>query len=388
MSSADRAACKAAALRDRLAAATDPNTRFKLAVKLAKYEARVKAAAPPPPAPTRPPPTLHRVTPADASTIAPPPLTAAELARRAARAARFEAGSERPAQAAPTLHAAARAAGRDHALGASTALEKEYLRLTTLPTVDNVRPPRVLADALAHVKARWREGVAYTWACPQLKSIRQDVTVQGVRDALAVDAYETHARVALEAGDLAEFNQCATALVVLHSEARARGAAAARNAPEFAAYRILYAAVVNAGLAGALRSVEPRDRASLPVSHALRVVAAARAGDAAALAAAYDDAPRMAPYLMDKLVPSTRCAAAGRIVSAFRPALPLTTAARWLGLGREDLELAAAVLREAGADVTDGTVVTRREEAPEARGKRRSDPTAAADTRRKKKHRR
>jgi hypothetical protein len=82
-------------------------------------------------------------------------------------------------------------------------LEKEYTRLTALPTVESVRPPRVLAAALAHVKARWRGGAGgppdYEWACPQLKSIRQDLVVQGVRGVLAVDAYETHARIGKEA---------------------------------------------------------------------------------------------------------------------------------------------------------------------------------------------
>lgn len=49
-------------------------------------------------------------------------------------------------QAGRTLREA-RASGREEVFGASTALEKDYLRLTTLPTVENVRPPAVLAQA-------------------------------------------------------------------------------------------------------------------------------------------------------------------------------------------------------------------------------------------------
>ena len=161
---------------------------------------------------------------------APPRPTAAELSRRASRFERDELEQKKRPGADVTLRDARRKAEKSSSaavaaasscaavFGKSEALEKAYLRLTSLPTVAEVRPPRVLAEALALLKEIWRERAGkekddaaryYTsYLREQLKSLRQDLVVQSVRGPLAVDAYETHARVALEARDAAEFRQC------------------------------------------------------------------------------------------------------------------------------------------------------------------------------------
>ena len=104
------------------------------------------------------------------------------------------------------------------AVGTNESLEKTYLRLTEAPSMATVRPPRVLARALNMVKAKWDANRDYEYAKDQLKSIRQDLTVQHVRDgALVRETYQTHARVALECSDLAEYNQCQAVLKTLHA---------------------------------------------------------------------------------------------------------------------------------------------------------------------------
>jgi hypothetical protein len=237
--------------------------------------------------------------------------------------------------------------------GTSTALEKPFLRLTSAPHASSVRPPEVLRRALAHVKQRWRAQPDYGWAGEQLQSIRQDLTVQHVRDALAVDTYETHARVALEMGDMPQFTQCLSVLRSLHAACPGAG-----SPPEFAAYRLLFAAAVGTdALAAELRRLSDDELRHQWVRHAMAAAAAMHRGDAATFGHMFDNAPRMSPYLMDALLPRVRAKGLVAALTAYRPGCPLSCLARQLGftdVGQQqallDWALATGAARVPSAD--------------------------------------
>lgn len=128
-------------------------------------------------------------------------------------------------------------------VGTCEEIEKEYLRLTSAPKPEAVRPPRVLRLSLAHIKSIWTDGTrGYGWVCRQLKSIRQDYTVQAITDRDVVDVYKTHARLAIENGDLGEFNTCVAQLQRLFDKVDCPR----EEHDEFAAYRILYSVITSA----------------------------------------------------------------------------------------------------------------------------------------------
>ncbi|KAF1743410.1 hypothetical protein MXB_5198 [Myxobolus squamalis] len=118
--------------------------------------------------------------------------------------------------------------------GTSKALEKYYLRLTNEPDPSLVRPLSALVKSFDHVMKIWTENRNYSYASEQFKSIRQDLTIQGIRNEFSVGVYEENARIALLMSDREEFNQCQTCLKELYREGF-RG-----HETEFLVYNILY----------------------------------------------------------------------------------------------------------------------------------------------------
>ncbi|KAL7500020.1 hypothetical protein ACHAWT_007975 [Skeletonema menzelii] len=241
--------------------------------------------------------------------------------------------------------------------GTCQVLEKHYLRLTSPPKAELVRPQPVLAKHLKNLKKSWRKGRIhkgtqrdYNWYCSQFKALRQDLTVQRIFNAFAVDVYETHAKIALEEDDINEYNQSQTQLKELYDsihghENEEGNEGALKNMNEFVSYRIIYYVFLSGnkkyegGSSDVLKIIHklsPEQRSDPFIHHSLLVRAAVADNDYHKFFRLQDDAPNMSDYLMDKIVPSVRLIALQTICKAYRPSVSTSFVLRELGFNPDD----------------------------------------------------
>ncbi|CRK19116.1 hypothetical protein BN1723_017749 [Verticillium longisporum] len=121
--------------------------------------------------------------------------------------------------------------------------------------------------------------------------------MQRIKNDFTVTVYELHARIALEKGDLGEYNQCQTQLRTLYA------LGLQGNPIEFKAYRILYFihTANRTGLNDAMADLTTAEKEKGPIKHALSL---------------YLDTPNMGAYLMDMFVVRERLAALCNICKA------------------------------------------------------------------------
>ncbi len=101
-------------------------------------------------------------------------------------------------------------------IGTCKDLEKNYFRLTSVrlysswqrksiywilfkaPNPSTIRPLAILEQAFSFVINKYKSNNDWSYINNQLKSIRQDLMVQSIRNNFSVLVYEENARIALE----------------------------------------------------------------------------------------------------------------------------------------------------------------------------------------------
>ncbi|KAI9305348.1 SAC3/GANP/Nin1/mts3/eIF-3 p25 family-domain-containing protein [Cunninghamella echinulata] len=212
-------------------------------------------------------------------------------------------------------------------IGTCTNIEKPYLRLTSAVDPRTVRPLLVLQKTYKFLRKKWKKHQNYSYICEQFKSMRQDLTVQCIRNEFTVKVYESHARIALEKGDMGEFNQCQTQLKYLYA-LNIKG-----NMEEFTAYRLLYFIFSQnqSDINSLLGEIRKSDYQEGFVEHALNVRSAIATKNYHRFFKLYVDAPNMGGYLMDKFIERERIQALQILCKGYQMGLPLGFVQQELG---------------------------------------------------------
>ncbi|KAI9828475.1 MAG: hypothetical protein M1826_006012 [Phylliscum demangeonii] len=248
------------------------------------------------------------------------------LDNAAARVANSQAVWPTEEKAAPAEKPPSPASIPGPVVGQCRELEKKYFRLTAPPKPETVRPLEILRQTFDLLKQTWKTTGNYSYICDQFKSLRQDLTVQHIKNDFTVQVYECHARIALERGDLGEYNQCQTQLRSLYDRHLAG------HALEFTAYEILYLIYTRnpLGMSDMLVRLTDAAKNDASVKHALAVRKAVAAGDYHTFFKLYGQTPNMGAYLMDMFLERERLRALATMCKAYRPDLDVRFIAKEL----------------------------------------------------------
>mmetsp|Transcript_21139 Transcript_21139/g.32420 ORF Transcript_21139/g.32420 Transcript_21139/m.32420 type:complete len:497 (-) Transcript_21139:2406-3896(-) len=216
--------------------------------------------------------------------------------------------------------------------GTCQKIEKSYLRLTSAPKPEQVRPLEILKLALKQVSTRYQQDEDYPYARNQLKAIRQDLTVQNISGFFAAQVYEAHARIALAESDFDEFAQCQSRLIEIHAQppfSQIQNDLQWQSVIEFSAYRLLYAiAVAGCRSLEAARALQqvlrtksylPESTNTIPIDHALAITSALNLEQYQTFFTLYHSTPNSGAYLLDGLLPVLRKRAYLQIKRALLP---------------------------------------------------------------------
>lgn len=224
--------------------------------------------------------------------------------------------------------------------GTSTDIFKPYLRLTTAPEPHQVRTFETLKKSLIAVKRKWYDGAkdidAYKTICEQFKSIRQDLTVQEIRNNFTMEVYEVHGRIALDAGDHEEFNQCKSQLKQLHEVYGLDSG----NRAEFFAYEIVYYMLtkntIDMGIA--IQKLDEDLRDHKLIHHVFKLEQSWSVGNYYRFFRLYDQATIGIRALVDKFIDTQRRSSLETMYRSFKPTLPTSFVQQVLGFKLDEDE--------------------------------------------------
>jgi len=205
-----------------------------------------------------------------------------------------------------------------------------------------VRPEPVLQRAVEVVRERYesygeertQEQYIYLWE--QMKSVRQDLTVQRIRNGFTVEVYEMHARICLEFDDMVEFNQCIEQLKVLYEE----GLGSKERQREFTSYRLLYNVSMQASnnISDIMLTLTRDDLDDGFIRHALKVREVSALGNYSAFFKLYRAAPGHQSHVMETFADRERLSALRVVCRSYQPSVDVSFVVEQLALDEREAD--------------------------------------------------